>query len=161
MHALGTMLRLASVALVAGGCVAHAQPVYEIEYQFNDESPVVETRSRQFWVVEDRDLSPLRGIHDLEMAHFRQDSTRGLVGVWGEIAVWAGSDDTRPALFSSGRTSLTYTDVVFSSPGTEPIRVGLTYAFGRGIFLISAPTDGTEPEILVEVEVELEGDVRS
>jgi hypothetical protein len=147
---------MCSLALVGA---AMAQPVYEIGYQFGDNPETVRTEPAPFDAMVDGDQLTLPERQSLTMAFpFAIAPRQGLAAVWGEIY---RLHDPRPELFSRGRASVTFTDLVFTADGSDPIAVDFVLAYGSSQIHI---TGGQAIDGIVtrtELEIELDGDTRT
>ncbi len=149
----------AYICSLAAAGMAFAQPVYEIGYQFGDNPETVRTEGEPFTVMVDGDQLMFPERQNLTIAFPSVTAPRaGLVAVSGEIY---RVHDPRPELFSRGRLSVTFTDLVFTSDGSEPIHVDFVLAYGTSqIHITGGPAiDGIVT--LTELEVEIDGDIRT
>lgn len=148
----------ACICSLAAAGVAAAQPVYEIGYAFNGGEEVVRVESGPFVVQADGGLLMDPERQDLALAFpFATHRRNGLVAVAGETL---RRGEARPALDSIGRASVIFTDVVFTSPGVDPIEVDLVLDYGRGLVVTAGGRVLADAELVVDLEVELAGDTR-
>lgn len=153
-------LRTAAPIALAFTGAAIAQPVYEIGHQYNGEPEVVETHPEPFGA----------GQNPVTVDGYQRYST--MYFPWTQwlarqpglmvsiVQVDARTpDDPRPDFSFRNRASVTFTDLVFTSPQSEPISVDLSMAIGTSPFILDQ-ADGNQAVVLFEYEVELEGDTR-
>ncbi|MFI4871550.1 MAG: GC-type dockerin domain-anchored protein [Phycisphaerales bacterium JB061] len=146
-----------AVFSAAGSVIA--QPVYEIAYQFDGQPETVQVESEPFGVFAEADalIEPNRQSLNMRFP-FTSHRLAGLAAVTGDIF---RDREPRPALFSRGRSSVTFDDLVFSADGTDPIAVDLVINFGSGQFLVSGGTVVIGVETVTDLEVEVAGDLRT
>jgi hypothetical protein len=148
--------------LVSGVALAGAafgQPVYELAYQFNDEPEVVRAEGEAFSVFAEANgvVDPHWQMIDLGFP-FATDRRLGLVAVTGDIF---RQRDPVADILTRGRSSVTFDDLVFTSDGTDPITIDLDISVGGNTIYVPPRPDAVGIESILDLEVEIEGDVRS
>ena len=146
---------LASILIAAS---AAAQPVYEIGYRFNDGDEVAFVEAEPFSIEVHSDLVALPSIQHLVINFpFAEARRQGLTSTTGQIR---RSSALLPDLRSVGRASVTFTDLVFASSGTDPIEVDMVVNFGRSLIAATAGRAIAGTFVEATVIVELDGDER-